>query len=88
MLTISMFYGLIIQMYYAHKEHNPPHFHVQYQGEKAQVNILTGDVMKGKLSPRNYHIILAWIELHRDELLANWTLCQNGDEPVNINPLQ
>jgi hypothetical protein len=31
MPTISMFFGIIIRMYYAPKEHNPPHIHVYYQ---------------------------------------------------------
>jgi len=31
MPTISMFYGIVIRMYFAPKEHNPPHFHAYYQ---------------------------------------------------------
>jgi len=31
MPTISIFFGLIIRMYY--KDHQPPHIHVQYQNE-------------------------------------------------------
>lgn len=34
MPTISMFYGIIIRMYYAPKEHPPPHFHVYYGEHK------------------------------------------------------
>jgi hypothetical protein len=28
MPTISTFYGIIVRMYYAPREHGPPHFHV------------------------------------------------------------
>jgi hypothetical protein len=64
-------------MFYGSKEHNPPHIHVSYQGEKALVNILTGEVMEGKLLPRNLSLLRAWIEIHKDDLLANWELCQD-----------
>ncbi|MDR3132832.1 MAG: DUF4160 domain-containing protein [Prevotellaceae bacterium] len=33
-----MFFGLLIEMFYAPKEHNPPHIHVYYQDAKAAVN--------------------------------------------------
>ena len=33
MPTISMFYGITIRMY-NNGEHNPPHFHADYQGMK------------------------------------------------------
>jgi len=32
--------------------------------------------------------IQAWVEIHRDELLANWNLCQQGEEPFKIDPLK
>ncbi|GHS89581.1 hypothetical protein FACS1894201_10930 [Bacteroidia bacterium] len=86
MPMISVFLGLIIRMFY--KEHNPPHIHVAYQGNEAIVNILDGTVMGGKLSDRNNRLIQAWIELHRDELIANWELCRDGIEPIRIPPLQ
>jgi len=40
MPTLSMFFGIIIRMYYAPKEHNPPHIHAYYQDFKATINIL------------------------------------------------
>jgi desulfoferrodoxin (superoxide reductase-like protein) len=83
-----MFYGLIIRMFYAPKEHNPPHIHVEYQGEESLVDIATGTVMEGHLSSRHLHFIHAWIEIHKEELLADWNLCQNGEEPFKIDPLR
>ncbi|MEH8019322.1 DUF4160 domain-containing protein [Rheinheimera muenzenbergensis] len=32
--------------------------------------------------------MLAWAELHQDELTANWELVMNGEEPFKIQPLQ
>ena len=42
MPTLSMFFGIIIRMYYAPKEHNPPHIHVYYQDMAAVMNIEDG----------------------------------------------
>ena len=32
-------------------------------------------------------LVLAWAELHKDELMANWRLVMNGEEPFKISPL-
>lgn len=50
--------------------------------------ILSGELTEGKLSTRNTRLVQAWIEIHRDELLANWALCQNGEKPFPIEPLK
>ena len=86
MPTISAFFGLIVQMYF--DEHNPPHVHVRYQGNKAVFDIKSGNMTAGSLSNRNLRLVQAWIELHRDELLANWELCQNDEHPYKIEPLK
>jgi hypothetical protein len=82
-----MFYGLIIRMYYAPKEHNPPHVHVYYQNETAVVN-LEGEVTEGTLSARHLKLVQAWIEIHKEELQANWELCQNGEKPFKFESLK
>ena len=52
MPTLSMFFGVIIRMYYAPKEHNPPHIHVYYQDFTAVINITDADLIKGELPSR------------------------------------
>ncbi len=85
MPEISLFYGIRITMYYV--DHNPPHFHAEYAGMKAQIDIQQGCVIRGALPNRQLKFILAWCELHRDELMQNWELSKN-DEPLNkIAPL-
>ena len=37
MPEISRFFGIVVQMYYA--DHDPPHFHVRYAGQKALISI-------------------------------------------------
>ncbi len=88
MPTISMFFGIIIRMYYAPKEHNPPHIHVYYQDMKASFGLIEGELIDGKLPKKQSKLIEAWIEIHREELLANWELCQNGEKPFLIEPLK
>lgn len=83
-----MFFGIIIRMYYAPKEHNPPHIHVYYQDQTAIINILDGALTNGKIPLKQLRLVNAWIEIHKDELIADWELCQNGEKPFSIEPLK
>jgi len=84
--TLSMFYGIVVQMNYRN-EHNPPHIHAVYQGYRASYDF-DGNVTAGEPLPRKQHrILVAWIELHRDELEANWTLAMNNEPIYPIAPL-
>jgi len=49
MPIVSRFFGIIIRMFY--DEHNPPHFHAEYQKNKAVFD-LDGNVIKGTLKSR------------------------------------
>ena len=88
MPTLSMFFGIIIRMYYAPKEHNPPHIHIYYQDFIAVINILSFDLMEGELPSKQLRLVYAWIEIHKEELIADWELCQNGEKPFTIEPLK
>ncbi|MBT4498639.1 MAG: DUF4160 domain-containing protein [Gemmatimonadetes bacterium] len=88
MPTISMFYGIIVRMYFAPGEHNPPHFHAYYNEYKATVDIRTCEIIEGDLPRRQQKLALAWAELHQDELMADWNLVMNGENPFRIQPLQ
>ncbi|WP_429884578.1 DUF4160 domain-containing protein [Geoalkalibacter halelectricus] len=83
-----MFYGLIIRMYYAPGEHPPPHFHAYYNEFKSTFDIRTCEMIEGNLPKKQTKLVLAWAELHQDELMANWTLLMNGEEPFKIQPFQ
>ncbi|OFX56787.1 MAG: hypothetical protein A2046_11685 [Bacteroidetes bacterium GWA2_30_7] len=87
MPTLSMFFGIIIRMYYAPKEHNPPHIHAYYQEFKSIINLHDCEIIEGKIPKKQLRLIQAWIEIHREELTANWELCQNGEKPFRIEPL-
>ena len=88
MPTICMFYGIIVRMYCAPGEPNPPHFHAYYQEYKAVVNIRNGEITDGNLPNRQRKLVLAWAEIHRDDLLADWELASNGELPFAIEPLK
>jgi len=87
MPTISMFYGIIIKMYYAPKEHNPPHIHIYYQENSCIIDINTCEMIEGSFPSKQMRLAIAWMEIHKDELLADWQLCQNGEKPFKIQPL-
>ncbi len=69
MPEISRFLGMIIFMYF--DEHNPPHFHVQYNEFRATVGIADLNVLAGHLA-RVRGLVEEWVELHRGELLRMW----------------
>ena len=88
MPTIAMFYGIIIRMYCAPGEHNPPHIHAYYQDDKAIIDIKTCEFSEGRLPSKQLKLVLAWAEIHNDELLADWELASHGELPFSILPLQ
>ena len=68
-------------------DHNPPHFHVEYNGRKALIDIINAQVIRGFLPPKQLKLVLAWCVIHQDELMQNWELSKD-DLPLNkINPL-
>lgn len=84
MPTISMFYGILIRMYY--DGHNPPHFHAFYGTFKARFN-LDGELIEGNMPIKQVKLIAAWSLIHKEELLANWELAKNSEALFNITPL-
>ncbi len=70
MPEISRFLGIIISMYF--DEHNPPHFHVQYNEYRATIEIKSLNISSGDLPARVRGLVEEWAELHRDELLSMW----------------
>lgn len=66
-------------------DHAPPHFHAKYNGYEITADIESG-VVRGQFPKRALRAVLDWLDLHKDELLENWSLAQQ-DEPLNpINP--
>ena len=89
MPAISMFYGIIVYMYYIdNKQHKLPHIHVKYQEDEVVVELPNGEVLEGNIPNTKMKLLQAWIELHKDELLADWELAASGQQPYKIDPLR
>jgi len=88
MSSISMFYGIIIRMPDNPRADASPYFTASYTDFEAQVDIERAEVVTGNLPDKQTHMVEAWGEIHRDELLANWTLMKEHEEPYRIEPLQ
>ena len=85
MPTISIFYGIVIQMFW--NEHAPPHFHALYGEHEALIDIKKLEVMRGSLPRRALNLALDWAELHQQALLEDWALCEQLQQPKPIKPL-
>jgi len=57
------------------------------RGMSAVYSILDGAVLAGELPPSKHKLVVAWIEIHREDLLANWSLAVNGQKPFPIQGL-
>jgi len=89
MPILSMFYGIVMRMYFFdNQQHHVPHVHAEYAGKRAVFNLQTGEVLAGELPTGKAKLVQAWIEIHRDELEADWTLAINGEEVFKIEPLK
>ena len=89
MPAISMFYGIIIYMYFMeNRQHQLPHVHAKYQDDEVIVAIPEGEILEGKIPKPKMKLLQAWIELHKDELMADWELAVSGQQPYKIEPLR
>ena len=69
-------------------QHHIPHIHASYQGQVASYSINTADPLAGSLPRRQHRLLVAWIELHRDELDKNWQRAINQEPLDKISPLR
>ena len=88
MPTLSIFFGIIIYMY---KEdggkHNLPHIHAEYEEYEAVFD-LDGNKIEGELPRKKEKQVEVWIDIHKEDLMANWKLITNGQQIFRIPPLQ
>lgn len=70
------------------KQHKLPHIHVKYQEDEVVVSIPKGDILEGNIPKPKMKLLQAWIEIHKDELVADWALAVSGELPYKIEPLK
>ena len=88
MPIISMFYGIIVYLYALdNRQHHLPHIHIEYQEYEAVIAIPTGEILAGNIPTNKMKLVQAWIEIHRDELIADWSIAIKGGEIFRIDPL-
>jgi len=86
MPAISIFFGIVIKMFY--NEHEPVHFHAEYQGQRGTFD-LSGRMVAGSIQSRTARrLIKQWARQHEAEILANWRRIQAGQPLELIAPLQ
>ena len=86
MPRIAEFYGIAIYMYF--RDHAPPHFHAIYGRFDAEVEIATGDILKGKLPTRARRLVREWTEEYQRELEENWHRARHHESLLPIPPLE
>ena len=85
MPELARFYGIVVQVYYG--DHLPAHFHVQYSGHSAKVDIETLALIEGDLPARAKGLVIEWATLHRDELREAFVKAASLQKPESIDPL-
>jgi hypothetical protein len=86
---VSSFYGILIYLYWLDtRQHHLPHVHAMYAGDEAVFAIESADMIDGKIPRRQARMVEARIEIHRDELLADWGLAVRGSQVFPIDPLR
>jgi hypothetical protein len=89
MPAISMFYGILIYMYYFdNKKHHLPHIHAKFGENEAILSIENGETLEGELPSKKMKLVQAWLEIHNDELMADWQLAIQGEQLFKIEPLK
>ena len=86
MPTISRFFGIVIRMY--HDDHSPPHFHARYGEFKAQIEIASLVVMRGRLPQRALSLVREWAFRRRRELEENWGRVERNQPLQPVAPLE
>jgi hypothetical protein len=74
--------------YFDDQQHSTPHIHVHYQDQSAVLEIPSGKLLAGKLPRAKLKLVEAWIEIHQEELMADWSLALIGDSVFKIEPLK
>lgn len=85
MPVICIFFGIAISMFY--NDHEPPHFHAEYQGQRGKFDF-EGKLIAGNIRSRTAcRLIREWAQLRHTELEANWQNARLGDFLQRIEPL-
>lgn len=63
------------------------HFFIPQQVD-AVIAIDDGTVLEGDMPRNEMKLVQAWLEIHREDLVADWNLAVQGLPPQRIKPLE
>jgi hypothetical protein len=67
--------------------HHKPHIHVEYAEDEVVIT-LDGEILEGEIPKSKMKLVEAWMEIHHDDLEANWKLLSDGQQCFRIDPLK
>lgn len=89
MPEISRFFGVVIRMFpEAGVRHHRARFHARFQDQEAVFGIREIERIGGNLPLGKERLVLAWAEIHQEELTACWEALREGRPPSKIEPLR
>ena len=89
MPLISSFYGVLIYMHFMDiRQQHTPYICALYQEHEAVFAIDTADLLDSKFPTKQTRLVQAWIELRREELVADWSPAVKGQPVERVEPLR
>lgn len=65
-----------------------PHIHIEYAEYTAVIEIPAGGLLAGDFPKDKLKLVSAWIEIHKEELMADWKLAIVGQNLFKIEALK
>lgn len=72
MPELARFYGIIIRMFLIDREHPPRHVHIKYGEHQAVMDLVSLDLIEGRLPNKCFALVREWAEIHQTELIEIW----------------
>ena len=72
MPEIARFYGIIIEMFFKPKEHEPSHIHAIYGEYLGEFNVKTFEMLQGDLPKRAQILVKEWMQKYQSDLQKMW----------------
>ena len=89
MPLMSMFYGIIIRLYFYDKgKHSVAHINAECGEFEVSFEIGTGEILSRSMPNKKIKLLQAWMEIHQEKLIADWNLASKGDDVFKMKPLR
>lgn len=86
---ISAYYGIVIALCQVKGgKQIAPFIFARCQGNEAGISITENQIIFGELPTAKRHLVQAWVEIHREELIANWEIGKQSGAFFRIDPLR